>query len=110
MRTRRVECPKCNRVSVAYDGESEMACNCHLYCEDGDKPSDCSITKDSFSGDLSWPLGMHTGDPPGIKADNPMRRYFYCSVHNNFIMTPPVVFPVDWSRAVPKKLRFNRAV
>ena len=87
-----------------------MTCNCHLYCEDGDKPSDCSITSDTFSGQLAWPLGMHGGDPPGTKADNPMRRYFYCSTHNNYIMQAPVIFRVDWEKRVPKKLRFNREV
>lgn len=115
MRTQRVKCPRCGRVWVAYEGEGDMTCNCHLYCEDGNKPSDCTITADSFSGDLGWPLGMHGGERLGPPpADNPMRRISYCSVHNKFIVDPPMVFPVEWdrfySRRQKKSLRFNRDV
>lgn len=116
MRTQRVKCPRCSRVWVAYEGEAEMECNCTEYCEDGNKPSDCAITAVTFTGDLAWPLGMHAGNPSGRPplSDNPMLRRAYCSVHNKYIVTHPIVFPVEWtrfySRRAPKRLRFNRAV
>lgn len=115
MRTQRVKCPRCGRTWVAYEGEGDMTCNCHLYCIDGTKPSDCTLTTVTFTGDLAWPLGMHGGDPPGPPlTDNPMLRRAYCSVHNNFIVEPPMVFPVEWdrfySRRQKKSLRFNRDV
>ena len=107
MRRIKVECPRCGQVLQAREGEPEVDCNCHLYCEDGDKPADCTVTLESFSGQLGWPRNLRTGVTLQEGGEDEMHRVRYCSEHSKYIYKVPITVPCEWGkwysqRAKPK--------
>lgn len=118
MNVMRVTCPRCGKRLTCYEGESDTMCNCHLYCEDGTKPSDCTLVDhtaapiDEWRGNMNWPQGMHLGRDK--VTDNTQSRVKYCTVHEKFVDKVPFLVACDWSKwragRVAKKLRMTRYV
>lgn len=108
----RVTCPRCGRDWWLYRGQDEVQCNCHQYCRDGDKPSDCTLvdassgTIDPWGGEWGWPQGMHLSDEHA-GADVPS-RIKYCTTHSNYVDKVPVVIPVDRGRMLRHELKWHR--
>ena len=102
-----VVCPNCRREWVVPQGTDSQLCNCHLYCEQGSKPSDCSLTPSTFNGQIGYPVGEHTVNLDS--GDNILFRSGYCSVHSKFSYKQPVLIECDWeswfSRRAPKQFR-----
>jgi len=84
------KCPRCGRIWEFFNVD-EVDCNCHLYCEDGSKPSDCTTVEVTAAqmGDMKWPLGIH--DHPACGGEDVMHRVRWCSTHSHFIMKPPIL-------------------
>ena len=87
-----VTCPVCRKEWNAPAGSVEFMCNCHLYCESGSEPSDCSIVPVTFPSELGYPFGQHGTVDSG--CDNILERQFYCSVHGKFSCKHPVLIEV----------------
>ena len=106
----RVECPRCKRVWVLPQGSPGQYCNCHLYCADGDKPGDCTLVNARYSGQLGWPVGLHSHSETG--GDDVMHRVTYCTVHNKYNYKTAVWIEADWqkwfSRRAPSHLRMSK--
>lgn len=104
------KCPRCGRVLIAYNGDPDVECNCHLYCEEGDKPSDCTVTWPyEWTGQLGFPTGLDTGS---VAEDaNKYRAMGYCSTHNRYYYKDKVVIDLDWeayfSKRAPKDLTMS---
>jgi hypothetical protein len=94
----RVKCPRCGKYWTARQGTDSIECTCHLYCNEGTKPSDCTVTWINHTGQYAWPVGVHGG---GRKDDydNQTNVNYYCSVHGNYYIKAPVLIEVDWSQA-----------
>ena len=117
MNIMKVDCPRCGSIRSCYEGESDTMCNCHLYCVDGNKPSDCTLvnhtsaTSDAWNGTFGWPQGMHLGRDTG---DDITARLKYCTVHSNFVDKVPFLIACNWtswnSRRAVKRHRFTRDV
>ena len=105
----KVVCPRCGNILTAVQGSPDVECNCHLYCEDGTKPSDCSMTAQEWSGDHGWPTGLHVG--ADNNSDDIKNVAYYCSTHSKYSFKSKVVIPLDWdswfSKRAPKKLRMS---
>jgi len=105
----RVECPRCGRIWTANQGEPEIDCNCHLFCSQGDEPSDCSVTKQSANVQFGWPAGMDTGADDD--RDKVLDVTYYCSTHDEYYTKVPISIECDWekwfSRRAPKRLRMS---
>ena len=114
----RVECPRCHRIHTAFDGDPDVLCTCHLFCEEGNEPSDCNLvdhqqaTVDAWKGNWNFPQGMHLGRSKA--DDNTQARVYWCTIHEHFVAKVLFLIPVEWKRyqhqRLPKKLRFNRDV
>lgn len=107
----KVKCPRCKRILTAHDGQPYRDCNCHLYCEDGTKPNDCTVSLESFSGQLGWPRHLRTGKSLQEGGDDEMHRVRYCSVHSKYIYKVPILVSCNWerwfSKRAPKRLRMS---
>jgi hypothetical protein len=103
----KVECPRCGKTLIALQGESEVDCNCHTYCEEGEKPSDCSLTASTLDHEVSWPYGADV-DSTAFTND-PLHRQYYCSVHSRYGYKVPISVPVDWTlwRSVRAKKKYR---
>ena len=77
-------------------GDSDVECNCHLYCTQGEKPSDCVVTVQAFNGSYNWPRGLHGGVSESF--DDETNRNYYCSTHDEYYTKQKFMTPVDWSR------------
>ena len=103
-----VTCPRCGKEWIATQEEDEVDCNCHTYCEDGSKPSDCSLSAYVLNHEVGAPYGAHVGSGNG--DEDPMHIQYYCSVHNRYGYKTPISIPIDWenvlSRRAPKKVRW----
>ena len=118
--TLKVQCPECNRLWTAYDGDPAIDCTCHLICPDGTKTSDCTLidardpaAPDYFRGQYGWPAGQHLGRDK--IDDNVPHRKYYCTVHSRYTNKDAVSIDVDWKvtsgfNRSHKKLRFDREV
>jgi len=114
----KVKCPRCGRVWTAYDGTPDVTCTCHLFCEDGSKPSDCTLvdhtaaTNDAWGGNWNFPQGLHLGRSK--TDDDTQARLKWCTTHSHFVAKVPFLIKCDWSRwygrRAPKDLRFTRDV
>ena len=62
---------------------SEVECDCHLYCREGRKPRDCSVTSVNWSGQLGWPAGAHQNSVQ--EGDDMRHRVRYCTTHDLYI-------------------------
>jgi hypothetical protein len=104
----KVMCPRCKHVWWVEPGESEVLCNCHMFCDDGFKPEDCNLIWQTptakRSVTLSWPLdaqyptGQHNFSPD--YGDDRTHRTNYCTVHGKFTYKTPVLIPLPggWER------------
>lgn len=92
----RVKCPRCGRYWTARQGDSDVECNCHLYCPKGDKPSDCTITAVSGSFRYNWPKGVHLDYDDERDDEHSVSQY--CSTHTYYFSKAAVIIPVDWSK------------
>ena len=105
----RVKCPRCGRIWTVPQGTPDIVCNCHLYCSQGDKPSDCNVTPVTSGVQLGWPTGLHVGEDDD--RDDIMHVTYYCSVHKEYYDKVPITINCDWekwySRRAPKKLRVS---
>jgi len=102
----RVKCPRCNKIHEVPQGIDEVDCDCHLYCPDGDKPTDCTITKATLNTEVGWPVGLHNN--PADEGEDVFHRTYYCSVHKKYYYKTPIIIPVDWSqKRLPKDLRWH---
>ena len=102
----KVECPRCGKIWIVNQGTPEVDCDCHTYCEDGDKEGDCALTAATFPTNLSYPTGLHLGNPDN---DDEFNRIKWCSTHNRYSYKVPITIECDWdswfrSRA-PEKFR-----
>ena len=117
MNIMKVDCPRCGTVRTCYEGESETMCNCHKFCIDGDKPSDCTLvdhtasTVDAWGGKWNWPQGMYLGRDTG---DDTQARVKWCTVHENYVEKVPFLIECDWgsfnSVRAPKRFRITKDV
>lgn len=98
----KVTCPRCGREWIVHEGTSEMDCNCHMYCEDGSKPSDCTLIAQTLNHEASWPYGTHVS--AGDYSDDPTHIQYYCTVHERYGYKVPITIPIDWD-----SWRSNRA-
>lgn len=89
-------CPRCKKVWIVQQGESEVDCNCHLYCEEGSKPSDCTLSSVSLDHEVGWPYGVHVDG--STHNDDVMHIQNYCSTHSRYSYKVPITIPVDWTR------------
>ncbi len=105
-----VKCPRCGRLLTALNGEPDIECNCHLYCDDGDKPSDCTVTWPyEWNGQLGGFTGLHTGAVD--ESDRKHEAMGYCSTHSKYYYKDKVVIDLDWekyfSHRAPRELRMS---
>ena len=114
MNIMKVSCPRCGATRTCFQGESETMCNCHQYCSDGSKPSDCTLvdhqnaTVDAWKGNWNFPQGLHLNRDSG---DDTQARVKYCTVHSNFVDKVPFLIACNWkSGRAAKKFRFTRDV
>jgi len=102
-----IECPRCKKHITVPQGNPDAECDCHLFCSDGDEPSDCSMTIVNYTGPLGWPVGSHQDSDN--EGDDILHRTYYCSTHGKYTYKTQVVIPVDWdkwySRRAPAKFR-----
>lgn len=105
----KVECPECGRIWIVQQGTPDIVCNCHLYCKQGTKPSDCSVTPWKFTGQLGAFRGLHVGSDDDM--DDVMHVTYYCSIHNEYYDKVPILIECDWERwrirRAPKRLRMS---
>ncbi len=103
----RVKCPRCGKIWNVPVGTTDMDCNCHLYCEEGTMPSDCSVTIQNQTIQLGYPTGLH--NKPEDEGQDILHRTYYCSTHNRYYYKTPIMIPCDWERwrthRAPKELR-----
>jgi len=102
----RVKCPRCGRYLTARKGDTAVECNCHLYCPQGTKPSDCTLTAVSGDYRYNWPKGVHFGRED--EYDNEHAVSSYCSVHDFYFSKAEVVVPVDWSKVTKRAGKSER--
>jgi len=94
----RVKCPRCGKLVTARSGVSDVECDCHLYCDEGEKPQDCTMTPINFEGVLNWPRGIHTNDDSVVDPDRPQHQHYYCTVHERYSEKTAILIPVDWTK------------
>lgn len=104
----KVECPKCGKVWTLPQASPGTYCDCHLWCPEGTKPSDCNLTLQTGNIDFSWPAGMDLGQDD--EGQDIVRRTYYCSVHEIYSYKSPVWLEVNWNkwyqqRRIPANLR-----
>lgn len=110
---RKGKCPRCGVVYEFPEGIDEIDCNCHLYCDEGSKPSDCATILVSAGtpvqaglGDLKWPLGIH--DNPICGGEDVMHRLRYCNTHGKYIEKPPLLVKCMEGERYSRQYRWHR--
>lgn len=105
----KVTCPRCGKEWTAQQGESEVDCNCHTYCEDGDKPSDCTLEPYTLNHEVGFPFGVHTGSI--AHDDSPFQIQYYCTIHQRYGYKIPITIPVTRQVGrVKKKYRLIESI
>jgi len=89
-------CPQCGKTLTATYPWPYAECDCHLYCSDGSKPIDCSVTTYNYNGQLGWPTGID--NDPANELYNPLNATGYCSIHNKYVEKTPIVLEIDWEQ------------
>ena len=93
-------CPRCKKVWEVPVGETDVACNCHTYCEDGMKPEDCNLisqtppTGDSYPMQYDTTANLHTFSLN--YGDDRTHRVAYCTIHKRYSYKVPILIPFDW--------------
>jgi len=102
-----VECPRCKRTWIIQQGTPDITCNCHKFCSQGTKPSDCSITPYTTNLQYAYPAGLHVDAQ--YEGDDVAHITGYCSTHKEYIYKTPVLIEANWdewfSRRAPRKFR-----
>lgn len=105
----KVECPRCGRVWILQQGTPDIVCNCHLFCTQGNKPSDCSVTPYTSNLQYGWPAGLHIDAKD--EGDDVAHITYYCSTHDEYYYKVPILIEANWerwfSRRAPKELRMS---
>jgi len=111
----KVKCPRCGKIWTAHSGVDSINCNCHLYCEEGDKPSDCTLIAasaapyDAWNGRYDWPHGMHLA---GSTGDDVTSRLKWCTTHSKWVDKVPMLIPCDWqgwfTRKIPAEMKWHK--
>lgn len=89
-------CPRCGKVWTIMQGADGTYCDCHLYCDNGSSPKDCSVTAQNYSGKLGWPVGLKQENLD--EGSDVRHRTYYCSIHGIYSYKEPVYLEVDWER------------
>ncbi len=98
----KVDCPRCGQTLTVHEGDNEAECNCHLYCEDGEKISDCSLTPITvLNNEVGWPYGLHVNG--NACEDDVTHIQYYCNAHNRYGYKTPILVPVDWDKWLSKR-------
>ena len=92
----RVKCPRCGKLLTARAGDSDVQCNCHLFCPLGTKPSDCNVSAVSGAFRYNWPKGVHGGATD--ESDDEHAVDAYCSVHDYYFSKSVMLIEVDWAK------------
>lgn len=95
-------CPRCNIIHTVVYPTNEIECSCHLYCEDGDEPDDCSVTAYNYSGTLKYPFGAHSNNDD-LGADR-MHATGYCATHNKYVYKDVSVILIDWKEYLESRV------
>jgi hypothetical protein len=115
VRIGKAQCPRCGRILTFRPGQSEADCNCHLYCQYGSKPGDCTLTTasagpDAFTGKWKWPSGLHNKD--AHEGDDTQARVYYCTTHSVYTHKVPITVALDWEafagKRAPRKMRMSK--
>jgi len=104
----KLECPRCHKVWTLPQGSDGIYCDCHLWCQYGEKPSDCNLTEQNYNGPLNWPVGLDLGQED--EGSDVLHRTYYCSTHAVYSYKAPIYLEVDWEkwrqmRKLPQRLR-----
>lgn len=91
-----IECPRCHQLIMVPQGNPDAECDCHLWCSEGDEPSDCSMTIVNYTGPLGWPVGSHQNSEN--EGDDILHRTYYCSIHKKYTYKQQIQIPVDWKK------------
>lgn len=77
-------------------GNPDAECDCHLWCSEGEQPSDCSMTIVNYTGPLGWPVGTHQNSEN--EGDDILHRTYFCSIHNKYTYKQQIVIPFNWKK------------
>ena len=110
----KVMCPRCKKTLFVQPGDSDVECDCHLYCDDGYKPSDCNLISqtppngDTFPTELGPPNGLHTWSLN--YGDDKLHRTNYCTIHKRYTYKTPILIPFNWQSWLSQRapLRFRQ--
>lgn len=99
----RVQCPRCKQIWDVPWGQDGVECNCHKWCSEGDKETDCSWQEYNYTGSLGWPHGAHTNREN--EGDDLLHRVGYCSTHKKYTYKVPLFLEVNWKEWTRKGFR-----
>jgi len=106
------KCPRCGKVWEFFNTD-EIDCDCHMYCDLGDKPSDCVTILVSAGtpvqagiGTVKWPFGIH--DNPEQGGQDVLHRVRYCTTHDRYIEKPPLLVKCFEGDRYPSRYRWHR--
>lgn len=99
------KCPRCGKILTFTEGQEEADCNCHMYCSEGSKPTDCNTVPCTFSGSLKWPLGIHDNNPD--EGQDVLHRVRYCNTHGKFIMKVGLLVKPFEGERYPRKYMWH---
>ena len=105
----RIQCKRCGKWWTVQPSNPERVCDCHLYCSQGTKPTDCSVTVYNFTGEYAFPLGLEHGN--ASKREKRYNAYGYCSVHDEWTYKYPVIVEVPedyFERRLPPSQSYTR--
>lgn len=105
----RVQCPRCGKIWCVCQGNSEIECDCHTYCEEGSKQGDCVLIADPHAATtFKRYVGLKVGSPAD-EYESEFCRKKWCSTHERYTYKTPVLIRCDWdewlSKRAPKKFR-----
>lgn len=92
----KVQCPRCSQVWTVQQGMPDAECNCHLWCDRGTKPGDCSLTAVNANINWGYPTNMDVNSLN--EGDDVVHRQSYCSVHGIYSYKQPIVIEVNWEK------------
>jgi len=104
-------CHRCGKKHYLPFMSPGVECDCHLYCSEGTKPGDCTVTEYNYSGPLAWPFGSRSD--PVDEGDDLIHATGYCSTHNKYVHKDIIFLEVDWEewnqrKRIPAEYRLKR--
>lgn len=110
----KVECPRCGKIWNVNQGIEEIECDCHTYCDEGEREGDCVLIADPNPLTTFKP---YTGLKVGSLADEyeaPLAKRKWCSTHNRYTYKTPILIECDWEewfrKRPPSKLRDSQGL